>query len=143
MSVEKTGLVIQFSLFLKRIEEGKVGLSDVKEIIKFKVDDTDPEKSLENLEQMKYNFEKLTNLFLPYLYEETQRLMTLKRKVKTENQNTTYTIQDLMLKLKIKSRKTIYNYMDDGLLEYIQLRENRRIFTEEQVNNFLQRRKNK
>ena len=50
--------------------------------------------------------------------------------------NITHSINDLTNILRV-SRKTIYNYMDDGRLGYVQLGNNKRVVTQEQLDRFL------
>ena len=52
--------------------------------------------------------------------------------------NITHSIIDLTKILRV-SRKTIYNYMDDGKLEYVQLGENKRVITQQQLDSFLKK----
>src|SRR5690554_4986114 len=97
-----SGMSYSFSLFLKKVGEGKITKKNIKKVIMWRVTD-DPIKSEENLIEMKENWMKLQNLLLKPLYEETLRQRGLPRKSQSNrvDMKKTYSIDELTKVLKV------------------------------------------
>jgi len=138
----QTSNTYQLLILLQKVEEGKLKKEEVREVLEWKLRTT-KKNGLDVLTDIKIQFKELEDIFTPVILnmmndiinkEETEK--ELKNNV--VNMNITHSIEDLTKTLRV-TRKTIYNYMDKGKLEYVQLGENKRVVTQEQLNKFLKK----
>ena len=135
--MKTTSNVYQFLIILKQVEEGKFTEQDIREIVEWEIKRSTKEP-LETLYDIKLLFKKLEDIFLPVVVDMVNEKIDEESREKSNvvNMNITHSINDLTNILRV-SRKTIYNYMDDGRLGYVQLGNNKRVVTQEQLDRFL------
>ena len=135
--MKTTSNVYQFLIILKQVEEGKFTEQDIREIVEWEIKRSKKEP-LETLYDIKLLFKKLEDIFLPVVVDMVNEKIDEESREKSNvvNMNITHSINDLTNILRV-SRKTIYNYMDDGRLGYVQLGNNKRVVTQEQLDRFL------
>ena len=137
--MKTTSNVYQFLILLKQVKEGKFTPEDIRETVEWEIKRSKKDP-LETLYDIKLLFKELEDIFLPVVLDMVNEKIDNESQEKSNvvDMNITHSIIDLTKILRV-SRKTIYNYMDDGKLEYVQLGENKRVITQQQLDSFLKK----
>lgn len=133
------GLISNFSVLLKKVGESKINQEDIDEMIKRRLVD-DKEQSLKNIGNIDWEFRTLSNMFVKSIQKYKDEQRELSKPSKGVNLIQTYSIEETSKVLKV-SRKTLYNYMTDGKIGFVQISEKKRLITQGQINEFLERSK--